>query len=85
MSKVKIENLSRKEALELLENVQKNHAKGHAIQGKQDCRWINTRTVNATVKPQKDQFGDRDDYSKNTFEIYSNYWQESTLREFAEI
>ena len=80
MSNIKIENLSLTDALQLLKNVQKNHAKSYAIQGGKGLRWINTDTVNATVKPQEND--SVQDFSKNTFEIYSNYWTESTLKEF---
>ena len=76
-------DLSRKDAVQLLNNVQNNHATGYAIQGKKDCRYVSTDTVTATVKPQEGDFGELD-YSKNTFEIYSNYWGKSTLQDFIE-
>lgn len=80
MATIKLENLSRKSALKLLKNVQKNHAKSHAIQGSENCRYVYTDTVNATVKPQEVE--GRTDFSKNTFEMYSSYWAQSTLDEF---
>lgn len=81
MSSITIENLSRKEALQLLKNVQKNAAPSYAIQGKQENRYVNTDTVCATVQP-CDSGWNGYDFSKNTFKIYSNYWSESTLRDY---
>lgn len=80
MATIKIENLSRAAALQLLKNVQKNHAKGLAIQGRQECRYIYTNTVNATVKVEETESGAN--FANNTFEIHSGYWMESTLNEF---
>lgn len=81
MANIKLKNLSRDEALSLLQNVQLNHAPSLAIQGEEKCKWLNTETVNATVKVQYNDFHELD-FSKNTFEIYSTYWTESTLYEF---
>lgn len=81
MASIIIKDLSRKDALQLLANVQANHALGYAVQGKKTCRFVNTDTVCATVEPQEGSFGELD-YSKNRFKIYSNYWAESTLKDF---
>lgn len=83
MATITIKDLSRREAVQLLNNVQANHATGYAIQGGKECRYVSTDTVTATVKPQENDFGEPD-FNKNTFEIYSNYWVESTLRDFIE-
>lgn len=81
MATITIKNLSRSSALQLLKNVQSNAAKGIAISGAKECRYITTDTITATVKPD-DSGWDGPDYENNTFEIYSNYWQESTLKTF---
>ena len=81
MALIKIGNISYSSAIQLLKNVQKNHAKSFAIQGSKSCRWINTDTVSATVKPLDEGYNEKN-YAKCTFEMYSNYWTESTLNEF---
>lgn len=83
MASITKKDLSREDALNLLRNVQKNAAPGFAIGGRQDYLHINTDTVNATVTPQENDFGEND-YSRNTFKIYSFYWPESTLEEYME-
>ncbi len=81
MASIKIENLKRSEALAMLSNFQANHAKSYAIQGKQTNRYINTDVILVTVKPQED-WQCQPDFSKNTFEIQSNYYQKSSLQGF---
>lgn len=79
--KITIKDLGREEALQLLKNVQENCGP-MAIQGKKEMRWYNTDTVTASVTVQEDPNTGEKDYSKNTFEIRSSYWQESTLKEY---
>ena len=80
--KIVIQDLSRKKALLLLLKVQDNHCTSSAIQGPENCKFITENNVTATVCPADTETGP--DYSKNSFEIQSNYFNEHTLRSIIE-
>ena len=80
--KVVIQNLTRKDALSLLSKVQQNHCTSSAVQGPDNCRFVTENNVTATIRPLETESGF--DYSKNTFEIQSDYFNEYTLKSIIE-
>lgn len=89
MASISLDNLTRSQALELLKNVQNTIAKGLAIAGNHGYEYIVTNTVLATINP-KLKFDDgrdleKPDFTKYTFYIYSGYFVENSLRQFAGI
>ena len=80
--KVVIQNLTRKDALSLLSKVQQNHCTSSAVQGADNCRFVTENNVTATIRPLETESGF--DYSKNTFEIQSDYFNEYTLKSIIE-
>lgn len=86
---VVVSNITRSKALELLKNVQESACKGFAIGGKKMYEHIHSDTVVASITP-KTQYEDESDmeepdFTSYTFTIQSNYWTESTLKEYAGI